>query len=63
VARPARGGAVTARLATARYVTDLGRARADGYRIITRMIPGMGFHFMNPAVSGFDIRRPADPGL
>jgi hypothetical protein len=48
----------SARLSTARYATDLGKAKADGYRIITRMIPDMGWHFMNPDVKGFDVRRP-----
>jgi hypothetical protein len=48
------------RLATARYVTDLGRAKADGYKMqITQMIPNMGFHFLNPNVKGFDVRKPA----
>ena len=27
--------------------------------IITPMIPNMGFHFLNPDVKGFDVRRPA----
>jgi hypothetical protein len=49
---------VAARLATARYATNLARAKAAGYRIITRMIPNMGYHFMNPNVKGFDLRRP-----
>jgi hypothetical protein len=48
-----------ARLATAKYATNLGRAKADGYGIITRMIPSMGWHFMNPTVTGFDVRKPA----
>jgi hypothetical protein len=52
------GDLAAARLATAKYATDLGRARADGYRILTRMIPGMGYHYLNPSVKGFDIRRP-----
>jgi hypothetical protein len=47
-----------ARLATAKYATDLGRAKADGYRILTRMMPGMGYHYLNPSVKGFDLRRP-----
>ncbi len=47
-----------ARVATAKYATSLDAARADGYRIITRMIPDMGFHFMNPKVTGFDVTRP-----
>jgi hypothetical protein len=48
-----------ARLATAKYATNLGRAKAEGYGIITRMIPSMGWHYMNPKVTGFDVRKPA----
>jgi hypothetical protein len=47
-----------ARLATARYATSLQAAKADGYQIITRMIPDMGWHFLNPAIQGFDVRKP-----
>ena len=47
-----------ARLATARYATSLRAAKADGYQIITRMIPDMGWHFLNPAVKGFDAAKP-----
>jgi hypothetical protein len=48
-----------ARLATAKYVTKIGRARADGYRVqITQMVPDMGFHFLNPKVHGFDVSKP-----
>jgi hypothetical protein len=47
-----------ARAATAKYVTDLGLAKKNGYRIITRMIPTMGYHFMNPNVKGFDVTKP-----
>ena len=47
-----------ARLATARYATNLGAAKADGYQILTRMIPDMGWHFLNPAIQGFDITKP-----
>jgi hypothetical protein len=47
-----------ARIATAKYATNLGRAKADGYGIITQMIPCMGWHFMNPKVTGFDVRKP-----
>ncbi len=46
------------RSVTAKYVTNLARAKADGYHIITRMIPNMGYHFMNPKVTGFNIRKP-----
>jgi hypothetical protein len=49
---------VAARLATAKYATNLARAKTDGYRIITRMIPYMGYHFMNPKVTGFNVRKP-----
>jgi hypothetical protein len=64
----ARGSAVSAvlvrqlalaRMATAKYVSDLKRAKADGYVIITKMIPNMGYHFLNPKVKGFDVRKPA----
>ena len=48
----------TGRLATAKYATDLTRAKRDGYGIITRDIPDMGWHFLNPKVTGFDVRRP-----
>jgi hypothetical protein len=47
-----------ARLATARYATSLRAAKADGYQIITRMIPDMGWHFLNPEIQGFDLTRP-----
>jgi hypothetical protein len=47
-----------ARLATAKYATNLGRAKADGYGVLTQMIPSMGWHFINPKISGFDVRRP-----
>jgi hypothetical protein len=47
-----------ARRATAKYVNHLPVARANGYRIITRMIPDMGFHFMNAKITGFDVTRP-----
>jgi hypothetical protein len=48
-----------ARLATAKYATNLARAKADGYGIITQMIPDMGYHFLNPKIKGFDVRKPA----
>ena len=47
-----------ARLATARYATNLGAAKAAGYQIITRDIPDMGWHFLNPAIQGFDVTKP-----
>jgi hypothetical protein len=48
----------TARLATAKYATNLDQAKADGYQIITQMIPDMGWHFMNPDIKDFDVSRP-----
>jgi hypothetical protein len=48
----------SARLATARYATSLHAAKADGYQIITRMIPDMGWHFLNPTIQGFDVTKP-----
>jgi hypothetical protein len=47
-----------ARLATQKYVTNLDAAKADGYGIITPDMPGMGYHFLNPKVQGFDITKP-----
>jgi hypothetical protein len=47
-----------ARLATAKYVTNLDLAKANGYGIITRMIPNMGWHYMDPKVTGFSVRKP-----
>jgi hypothetical protein len=47
-----------ARQATAKYATDLERAKADGYTIITPMIPNMGYHFLNPKIEGFDVTKP-----
>jgi hypothetical protein len=47
-----------ARLATGKYATDLKQAQADGYMIITKMMPGMGFHYMNPNVKTFDVTKP-----
>jgi hypothetical protein len=48
----------SARLATAKYATNLHAAKADGYQIITRMIPDMGWHFLNPTIQGFDVTKP-----
>jgi hypothetical protein len=47
-----------ARVATAKYANDLGVAKAHGYSILTQKIPGMGYHFINPSIKGFDVRRP-----
>jgi hypothetical protein len=37
-----------ARAATAKYAVDLAGAQAAGYKIITKMMPGMGYHYLNP---------------
>jgi hypothetical protein len=47
-----------ARIATGKYATNLHAAKADGYQIITRMIPDMGWHFLNPAIQDFDVTKP-----
>lgn len=47
-----------ARVATAEYATNLDAAKSDGYRIITQMIPDMGFHFLNPDITEFDVKKP-----
>jgi len=52
------GQLAAVREATAKYATNLGRAKADGYQIITKMMPNMGFHFMNPKIAGFNVRKP-----
>ena len=48
-----------ARVALAPFVSNLAAAREQGYKLqITPMMPNMGYHFMNPDVTGFDVRRP-----
>jgi hypothetical protein len=56
---PLASSLALARISTAKYVTNLGKAKADGYQVITQMIPNMGWHFLNPKVTGFDVTRPA----
>jgi hypothetical protein len=46
------------RVATAPYATDLEKAKADGYRIITPNMEDMGFHYLNPGISEFDVTKP-----
>lgn len=48
-----------ARASTLKYVSNLQLAKTNGYGIITKMIPNMGYHYMNPNVKGFDVRKPA----
>jgi hypothetical protein len=48
-----------ARFATAKYATSLRRAKRDGYRtIVTQHMPNMGWHFMNPKITEFDVTKP-----
>ncbi|MGH3110485.1 MAG: hypothetical protein ACRDQT_06165 [Gaiellaceae bacterium] len=48
------------RLATAKYATNLARAKKDGYTVtVTRHIPDMGWHFLNPKYTKFDVTKPA----
>jgi hypothetical protein len=48
-----------ARIATAKYAFDLDAAKADGWNMqITPNMENMGFHFLNPSVSGFDVTKP-----
>jgi hypothetical protein len=48
-----------ARVATAKYATNLALAKKSGYGVITQMIPDMGWHFMNPKITAFDVTKPA----
>ena len=48
-----------ARLATAKFATSLEKARKAGYTVnVTRMIPDMGWHFLNPKITEFDASKP-----
>ena len=47
-----------ARLSTAKYATNLALAKKNGYGVITQMIPDMGWHFMNPKITTFDVTKP-----
>lgn len=48
-----------ARAATAKYATDIELAKTDGYQMtITQMIPDMGYHFLNPDITEFDVTKP-----
>lgn len=47
-----------AREGTGQYVTDLDRAVADGYQVITPMMEDMGVHYLNPTITEFDPAKP-----
>jgi hypothetical protein len=38
--------------------TSLTTAKADGYQLITPMIPDMGYHDLNPTIHGFEVAKP-----
>ena len=52
------GQLAAARAATAKYATNLAKAKSDGYMIITKMMPNMGIHYLNPRISGFSVSKP-----
>jgi len=52
------GQLAAARAATAKYATNLAKAKSDGYMIITKMMPNMGIHYLNPHIAGFNITKP-----
>lgn len=58
VASPLAEQLAAGRLATLEFANNLHAAKAAGYQILTRMIPDMGYHFINPNIQGFDIRKP-----
>ena len=49
---------LAARQGTAKYASNLALAKANGYGIITKMIPDMGYHYLNPKISGFNVSKP-----
>jgi hypothetical protein len=46
------------RVATAPYVNDLAKAQKAGYKQITPMMHNMGFHYLNPGITDFDVTKP-----
>ena len=47
-----------ARVATAKYAFDLGKAKKAGYKQITPVMHNMGLHYLNPDITGFDVTKP-----
>lgn len=39
------------------HATNLAKAKTDGYHIAPKMIPNMGYHFINPKITGFDVNH------
>lgn len=52
----------TAKAATEKY-RDVSAARADGYLQVTQVVPGLGAHFINPALMGSGTFDPAHPPI
>ncbi len=47
-----------ARLASAKYATNLALAKKNGYMQITPVMTNMGVHFLNPKISSFSVTKP-----
>jgi hypothetical protein len=48
-----------ARFATRKYAFNLNRAKRHGYTtFVTQHIPDMGWHFLNPNITEFDVTKP-----
>lgn len=60
--RAADAALSTARAATEKY-RDVNRARADGYIQVTQVIPGLGAHFVHPALLASGTFDPARPPI
>ena len=52
------GELAKARMATLKYANGIAQAKKDGYQIITKDIAGMGWHFLNPNITKFDVTKP-----
>ena len=52
------GELAKARIATMKYANGIAQAKKDGYMIITKDIAGMGWHFLNPNITKFDVAKP-----
>src|SRR3954447_8289649 len=47
-----------ARIATAPFAFDLGKAKQSGYKQITPVMKNMGLHYLNPDIKGLDVTKP-----
>lgn len=57
-ARALAGPVAEMRRATTKYLTDVAAAQADGFAVITPMMPDMGVHYLDADVTGFDPAAP-----